>query len=295
MSEKDLARVDRHENELLKLALAKDIGIDVMESLLAMAQKVREEEARSAWHLAMAEFQMSVPEIVKNKTATIKTKAGYSFEYSYASLDAVIAAVRPALAGVGLSITFDVKPHANGMEVTCIVGHAGGHRERCPVIIPISTDNFNAAQSVASAMTYGRRLSCLCALGLAPEDFDDDGVGTGSEEVKAPKSSAKVAASRAAKVAAKAAPVSRDEELDGLPIWRGLIVNMVPVEGVGTNKKPYKIFVFHTEDGKKFGTFSESLSTSIMKHDFNEEIEIVYGVNPSGNMTIEECRMGPFA
>jgi len=294
VSEKDLARVDRHENELLKLALAKDIGIDVMESLLAMAQKVREEEARSAWHLAMAEFQMSVPEIVKNKTATIKTKAGYSFEYSYASLDAVIAAVRPALAGVGLSITFDVKPHANGMEVTCIVGHAGGHRERCPVIIPISTDNFNAAQSVASAMTYGRRLSCLCALGLAPEDFDDDGAGTG-EVADKPKSSAKVAASRAAKVAAKAAPSSRDEELDGLPIWRGKIVNMIPVEGVGTNKKPYKIFVFHTEDGKKFGTFSESLSTSIMKHDFNEEIEIVYGVNSSGNMTIEECRMGPFA
>jgi len=295
VSDKDLARVDRHENELLKMALDKNVGIDVMERLLAMAQKVREEEARSAWHLAMAEFQMSVPEIVKNKTATIKTKAGYSFEYSYASLDAVIAAVRPALAGVGLSITFDVKPHANGMEVTCIVGHAGGHRERCPVIIPISTDNFNAAQSVASAMTYGRRLSCLCALGLAPEDFDDDGAGTGPDEGKAPKSSAKVAASRAAKVAAKAAPASRDEQLDGLPIWRGLLDTMIPVEGVGTNKKPYKIFVFHTKDGKKFGTFSESLAASIMRHDFNEEVEITYGVNNSGNMTLEECRMGPFA
>jgi len=286
VSENGLARVEGRESELLKAALDKNVGVDVMERLLAMAQKVREEEARAAWHLAMANFQRDVPEIIKNKTATIKTKAGYSFEYTYASLDAVIAAVRPKLAGVGLSITFDVQPHANGMQVTCIVGHAGGHRERCPVIVPISNDNFNAAQSVASAMTYGRRLSCLCALGLAPEDFDDDGAGTAGDGEYADKKPKRGAASRADKVAAKV------EAAVEPPIWTGRIVGMTPTKGTNPkNREPYTIYVFEGADGKKFGTKDDGLASALTKVDPEATVEIVYGETGHGNFIIEEFRV----
>lgn len=121
---------------------------------------------------ALAELQQSLPPIHKGETATVKTKDGDKYSYTYANLTDISATILPLLGKLGLS--FIAKPTftEDGRFVLAYsLLHESGEREDGAYPLPTQ----GTPQQVGSAITYGRRY-CLCAVtGIAPDDDDDDG------------------------------------------------------------------------------------------------------------------------
>lgn len=93
------------------------------------------------------------------------------FKNTYASLEAVIDAAKPALQANG--ITFLQAPGAineKGLEVTTTLFHTSGEWLSSTLTVPLQKKD---AQGVGSAITYACRYSLMAMLGLPP--VDDDG------------------------------------------------------------------------------------------------------------------------
>jgi hypothetical protein len=115
--------------------------------------------------------QSEFPPIPKDSTATVKgkTKDGrsYEYDYKYASLPAIMDAVRPVLSANGLCLThwFD----GCGNLVTAVRDSAGEGIESAVEC----SDHGLAPQDWGKKVTYYRRYSAVALLGLAPDDDDD--------------------------------------------------------------------------------------------------------------------------
>lgn len=161
---------------LITKALESNANVETLERLVALAKDMRAVQAREAWHEAMAAFQRDCPRITKDSTAKITSRrTGQSFSYRFASLDEILAAIRPTLATHGLSVTWRSRTESKHVSTSCRVSHVLGHSEDGgEVSIPIQ-DSDNPAQAVGIATTYSRRYAMNNALGIAPEDDDDAG------------------------------------------------------------------------------------------------------------------------
>ena len=91
---KTVALVKLEPQDLLRLAVENKADISTLERLVALAKDVRAEQAKEAWHDAMTAFQQACPAIKKGTKAKIVTRAGASYEYSYAPLDDIMAILR---------------------------------------------------------------------------------------------------------------------------------------------------------------------------------------------------------
>jgi len=133
------------------------------------------EAAVQAWAEAWVAAWAEMPDIGQPRTATIPTKAGGSFSYSYASLSDILDVVRPVLAKHGLAVSQAVVPVGDGIGVSTTITHAGGHSVAFgPTPMPSADD----PRSVGSAITYARRYSLAAALGIATEADDDAAAAT---------------------------------------------------------------------------------------------------------------------
>jgi hypothetical protein len=108
-------------------------------------------------------FQRQNVVIHKDGTAAV----GGGRAYKYATLPAVLDAVRPALSASGLVLT---QVMDGGELVTRLVDCDTG--EHIESRFPMSFDGLGWHQ-IGSAQTYARRYSLLGLLGLAPDDDDD--------------------------------------------------------------------------------------------------------------------------
>lgn len=163
---------------LVRIALERgDVAVDTIERLVALRERVEDRAAREAFVGAMSEFQAECPPISKNRTARVKTKTGGSYSYGYATLAEIAETVRPILAGLGLSYTWDSVVEEGTIRVTCTLRHAHGHSETATFTAPTdaATSAMSKQQEVAAALTYGRRQSLVQVLGLTTADDDTDG------------------------------------------------------------------------------------------------------------------------
>jgi hypothetical protein len=269
---------------LLHQALANNAGVETLERLFALSKEVRAEQARAAWHEAMAAFQEDVPEVVKSKTAQVVTKSGTRYSYQYAPLQNIISIVRPVLAKHGLSVVFQTRVSDGRVSATCRVGHAAGHVEECEFSVPVDTSShMNPAQQVASACTYARRYAYLAALGLAPEDDDDAGAEPPAPPIQPPR--------RASEQAPAQVPPAEPKAGE----WTGLLTTVD--ETTGTNKKtgkPWLKFVAVGENGERYGTFSETIGAELKDAlAAHLTVEIHYTDGQYGH-TIEGVNVTPF-
>lgn len=118
---------------------------------------------------ALAAFQTEVPKVAKTKTASVPTKSGGSYKYTYASLVDVTEAALPLLTKHGLSFITAPRQTERGYELVGILAHTSG--EKIEGSLPITG---NAPQEIGSSITYGRRYLLGCMTGLVTDD-DDDG------------------------------------------------------------------------------------------------------------------------
>lgn len=125
---------------------------------------------------ALAKAQGELRSVVKDRTNP-------HFKNRYATLDAIVEAVRPVLSKHGLSVIQGASEGVGNFSVTTMLLHSSG--EFITNTVPMSLAKSDA-QGVGSAITYGRRYGISAILSLATDEDDD-----GEAAVKTPKAEPK--------------------------------------------------------------------------------------------------------
>jgi hypothetical protein len=131
---------------------------------------------------ALCEMQgeMGAPRRTKNAKVKGKTRSGaeYSYEYSYAPLDEIIATIKAPMKGAGLAYRQFLAQRGGQHVMRTIIAHRSG--QWMGTDYPIFWDESRGMQGFASGVTYARRYGLMLALGIAAEDDDDANVADGN-------------------------------------------------------------------------------------------------------------------
>jgi hypothetical protein len=164
---------------LISQAVAKGADLDKLEKLLALQERWEANEARKAFHKAMAEFKANLPEIIKDKKVSYTAGAG-TVKYNHATLFNIMNKITPQLSKYGLSVAWMHKQTDKEIFVTCRITHELGYSEETTISAPAdTTGSKNAIQAIGSTISYLERYSVLGLIGAATKDQDDDGKAVG--------------------------------------------------------------------------------------------------------------------
>lgn len=171
----------------------------------------------AALYAALSKAQGEFAPLAKNRTVTIKTKQGYSYEFRYADLEAVLAATRPALAANGLAVIQRIAPVAGSNVnhlITTLVHADGGHIESA---VNLPAENYGDIKNFGAAISYLRRYAYTALVCVAADDdLDEDGQEPSdgqSQQSRAPASQAQQQDARL--------PLYSDEQFKtNLPAWQ---------------------------------------------------------------------------
>lgn len=151
---------------LIDRAITAGAGIDTIEKLMGMQERLEANQARKDFNEAVAAAKAKIKPVARNK-------AGHNAK-RYADFAAIARDVDPILAEYGLSYRFRSE-QGERISVTCILSHRAGHQEQTTLTGPADTSgNKNAIQAIGSTLTYLQRYSLVQMLGIAATD-DDDG------------------------------------------------------------------------------------------------------------------------
>lgn len=123
---------------------------------------------------ALCEFQFKCPSIDKDAEVEVKTNAGSSYKFKYASYGNIVQTIRPALHECGLSYTFP----STGKEFICRIKHTNGEFQDTVIEMPKMKDKM---QENGSNFTYLMRYALKLALGLDTDADDDGNTGDGND------------------------------------------------------------------------------------------------------------------
>ena len=158
--------------EMIQLAVNKNADLEKLEKVLALQERWEANQARKAYHQAMASFKANPPVIGKDKTVSFgQGKAAYK----HASLYQVTEKISTELSKYGLSASWRVSQNGS-ISVTTRIAHIDGHFEETTLSAPADTSGSkNSIQAIGSTITYLERYGLLAMTGLATVDEDDDG------------------------------------------------------------------------------------------------------------------------
>lgn len=122
----------------------------------------------------------------RTRTASIPTKSGGNFTYSYADISDVVAATRPVLHSHGLVALTPVHGSEKGLAVSVTLIHESGEERTFEPLPFVASQD---PQQAGSAITYFRRYALLAALGMATAD--DDGAAAKSAPRKSSRPSSR--------------------------------------------------------------------------------------------------------
>lgn len=165
--------------QLLQLAIERGAGVEALEKLVGLHERVTAREAALEFARQLADFQAKCPPIGKTKTAKIVTKGGGSYSYQYAPLEEIVRTVKPLLVARGFSYGWDAKVDERGqmLTCTCTLRHINGHRESSGFSLPVENPSaMSPQQKVGAALTFSQRYSLVAVLGLNTTEEDSDGV-----------------------------------------------------------------------------------------------------------------------
>jgi len=151
------------------MAVSGGADLEKLRGLLDLQIQWESNEARKAYHKAMAEFKAIPLEIEKDKAV-----AYGNTKYTHASLANVVRTVTGELSKYGLSASWRTAQNGT-IAVTCKITHVLGHSEETTISAPSDTSGSkNAIQAIGSTISYLERYSLLSILGLATSEMDDD-------------------------------------------------------------------------------------------------------------------------
>jgi len=178
-----VATVERSPAALMMVAIEKGLDLDKVEKAMALQERWEANEARKAYHDAMAGFKAAPPEIEKDRHVKFQTSKGLT-EYHHASLANVTGKINSALSQHGLSAGWKVAQADKIITVTCTITHRLGHSESTSLsAAPDDSGSKNPIQAVGSAISYLERYTLLALTGLATHEMDNDSGGAGPEYI----------------------------------------------------------------------------------------------------------------
>lgn len=133
---------------------------------------------------ALATAQAEFPVIDRNRTVKVNTKGGGSYEFTYATLDHILAIVRPILGKHNLCIVQVLGRGDESLALETRVLHASG--QWISTMLPVRP--CSDPQALGSELTYKRRYSLAGLLGIAAEEDDDGNRAKGQTAEPKPKS-----------------------------------------------------------------------------------------------------------
>jgi len=167
--------------QLAALLIDKEnFDVEKLARLMELQADHEANEARKAYINAMVHFSARMTTILKTRTVEFGTGSGRTY-YKFAGLPETFEQVRPLMEECQFTLWFtDMPPvKAGNIRLRGVNSHIDGHAECMELeAAPDQTGNKNAAQAVASIVTYLRRTIAFCLLGLvAKDELDDDGAG----------------------------------------------------------------------------------------------------------------------
>lgn len=165
--------------QILDAAIRSGQTPEALEKLVGLAERLADRESDQQLTQALARFQQACPPITKMREAKIVTKAGGSYGYRYADLDAIVRVIRPLMSKEGLTFAWDSSEENGKITCVCIIRHIGGASTRATFVSPTdSAAAMSGAQKNAAALTYARRQALVQALGIITCDEDADGAAS---------------------------------------------------------------------------------------------------------------------
>lgn len=119
---------------------------------------------------ALTAFQKDMPPIIKEKTASIPTKTGGSYEYKYADLASIWDKIRGNLADNGLSVVQSPSWRTSEATLTTMIAHESGQWIEDEMQLKTVQDT---PQGQGSAITYARRYMLCAMLGIVADSDND--------------------------------------------------------------------------------------------------------------------------
>ena len=169
-----LAPVQRTPMDLIAQAVEAGRGVDEIDKLMQLAERMEKRQAEQAFRTARAAFDAENVTIIKDlKNA--------QYDSMYSSIGNLVNTAKPFLSKHGLSTAWSFD-QATGLEVTCTLSHVLGHSESVTLKVPPDTSGAkNTLQQIRSAVTYARSTTfeAVCGLALSDANQDDDGNGSG--------------------------------------------------------------------------------------------------------------------
>lgn len=187
MDEKDLAVQPgqglQARPDVLSLAVEKGAGVEELKAIMELQERYERNEARKAYHVAMAAFKADPPKIDKDAHVEYSTSKGKT-DYKHATLANVTGKINATLSVHGLSAAWQTDQDEKGIAVTCKITHVLGHSESTTLKSGADTSGGkNNIQGIGSTVTYLQRYTILSLTGLATSEQDDDGQGAEAEYI----------------------------------------------------------------------------------------------------------------
>lgn len=164
--------------DIVTYALQNNASPEQIEKMMELSERHEKNEARKAYHVAMANFKANPPKIDKDASVKYGQTA-----YKHATLANVTGKINKALSEHGLSASWQTEQKEKEITVICKITHILGHSESTSLTAPADTSGAkNAIQAIGSTVAYLQRYTILSLAGLATSEMDDD--GQTSEEVE---------------------------------------------------------------------------------------------------------------
>jgi len=184
VKEKELKVIQRQPQDVISEAIAKGLNLKEIGEVMAYQERYEANQARKAYHVAMAQFKTEAIKILKDAKVDYITKTGGRVKYNHATLFNIINTVTPLLSKYGLSIAWKPLQTPGNITITTMITHILGHREEFPLTAGADdSGGKNAIQAVGSTTAYLERYGTLAALGLATGGQDDDGQVAATEYI----------------------------------------------------------------------------------------------------------------
>ena len=168
------------EMSVVLVALNKGYSPELIEKMMDLQERHEKNEARKAFHEAMAKFKANPPKVYRD--LQVQYEAGSKVtSWSHADLGTAADAINQALGENGLNATWRTDPQENKeIKVTCIITHKLGHSESTWLQAGAdTTGSKNAIQAIGSTIFYLERYTLFALTGIAPATMDDNGRTSG--------------------------------------------------------------------------------------------------------------------
>lgn len=160
---------------LLELAIEKGAGVEALERLVALQERMEAREAAKEFARALSAFRANCPTIYKDKKITVTRRDGGSYSFMTAPLDRIAAVIDAPLAAEGLSYNWDRKMEGSLLVSVCTLRHLNGHTATSAFPCPTSSNNpgMSDQQKFAGAATFADRKSLAAVLGIVTAEEED--------------------------------------------------------------------------------------------------------------------------